>query len=72
MKKSVTLEEVSKKLDEVLQRHQRQELQLARLEAKIAGEPVGDDPITRAEVDTRMQISRLASQIVQMRDDGLL
>ena len=71
-KKTITLEDVITRLEELKSGLLRNELHIARIEARLVGENVGDSPVTRAEVRTDQQVQRLCDDIENLQKEGLL
>ena len=72
MKKSATLEDVILRLEELKSEILRNDLHIARIEARLVGENVGDSPGTRAEVHTDRQVQLLCDDIENLQKEGLL
>ena len=71
-KAAATLEDVIKRLEELKSGILRNELQISRLEAKLDGEKIEDNPITRAELKTRDEVGKLCNRIAKLQERGLV
>ena len=67
MNEKVDLEEVIKRLDQVMFGQQRQALHLSRIEAKLDGDPVVDAPITVQELNTEREARKLMAVMKKRR-----